>query len=111
MSILGRQDAVQVKRTDRWAVESDVSAALEDPVEDGLGKVVVVQDATPRRERLVRREHHRPLLEVAFVDDVKEHVRGVFGVGEVADLVDNQQVGVCVPRQGLFEAALVGGRR
>jgi hypothetical protein len=71
-----------------------VPAALENPVEDGLRKVGVVEHPSPRSERLVRREEHGPAMQVAVVDDLEEYVGRVGAVAEIADLVDHEDVGM-----------------
>jgi hypothetical protein len=88
-----------------------VPAALEHAVEDDLGKILVVEHGATGRERLVRREQHRPLLEVSVVDDVEEHVGGVVRVREAADLVDDENVGARVVEQAFPEASLVRSDR
>ena len=43
-----------------WAVEEQEPATLENPVDDGLGEVIVVQHIAPGGERwLVGGEQHR----------------------------------------------------
>jgi len=76
----------------------EVSAALQDPVEDGLGEVRIVEHAAPGGQRLVGGEDHRPPMQMAVVDDLEEDVGGIGAVAEVADLVDHQHVGVGVSR-------------
>src|SRR5205823_4684048 len=78
----------------------------EDAIEDGLGEVLVVEDAAPGLQRLVRGEEHGALPTVAIVDHVEQDVGGVGAVGEVADLVDDEDVGMGVGRQGISESAL-----
>ncbi len=100
-----------MKRPDRGAVESQEAAALEDPVDDGLGQVIVVQDAAPRAQRLVGRKDHRPAATMPLVDHVKEHVGGIGPVGEVPDLVDDEHRRVGVRRQGGRQFARAEGGR
>jgi hypothetical protein len=47
--------------------------------------------------------------EVAFVDDLEEDVGGVVPEGEVADLVDDQDVGVEVVVERLGQPSGAGG--
>lgn len=68
----------------RWAVESEQPPALEDPIDDGVGEVLVMEHAAPGAERLVSGEEHGPAPAVAIIDDVEEHVGRVGAVGEVA---------------------------
>jgi len=70
-----------------------------------VGEVFVVQHAAPCGERLVRGEDHGTLLPVSVVDDVKEHVRGIGAVRQIADLVDNQDAGLKIGRQRIGESA------
>jgi len=85
-----------------------VPAALEDPIEDGLRKVGVVQHPSPRPERLVRREEQGPAVQVAVVDDLEEHVGRVGAVAEIADLVDDEDVHVGIGRQEMAKLPLAG---
>ena len=71
-------------------VEREQAATLEDPIDDGLGEILVVKNATPGGRRLVRGEDHRVLAAMAVVDHVKEHVGSVRSVGEVADFIDDE---------------------
>ena len=54
-------------------------------------RLVVGKGAGPLRERQVAREHHRAAF-VAFGHDVEEQVGLVSPEGQVADLVDHQQL-------------------
>lgn len=80
-------------RTD--AIEPEKPSTLEHAIDDGLGKVLVVQYAAPRLKRSVCREDHRAMTLVPFVDHVKEHVGGVGAVGEITDLVDDEHGRMC----------------
>jgi len=83
------------------AAELDESTALEDSVNDGFGEVVVVEDSAPVVERLVGGEDDRPPTQVAMVDDLEEDVGGVGAVGEVADFVDDEDMGMGVGVDGI----------
>ena len=48
---------------------------------------------------------------MAIIDDVKQHVGGIGPVGEVPDLVDNEDRGVGVRGQGVGEPTATEGRR
>ena len=48
---------------------------------------------------------------MTVVDDVEEHVRRVGAVGEVAHLVDHQDVGMGEARERLGQTPLAEGRR
>jgi hypothetical protein len=78
------------------AIEREAAAPLQDPIDDGLCEVFVVEHAAPRRECEVRREDHSALLSMPIVDDVEEHIGGVSAVREIADLVDDEYAGVNV---------------
>jgi len=94
----------------RGPVQLQKPSALEHAVDDSDGEVVVVQHAAPGAERLIGREEHRPVVLVALVDDVKEHVRSVGAVGQVADLIHDEHVGLRVPGQRLRESTLAESR-
>ena len=97
--------------TARRTVESEQSTSLEDAVDDRRGEVVVVQHVAPVVGVLVRGEDHRASADVPFVDDVEQRVRGVVGMREVADLVDDEHVGLQVRREhGLAHAVARRGR-
>ena len=85
--------------------------ALEHPIDDRLREILVVEHSAPGRERLVGGEDHRALALVPIVDDVEEHVRRVGAVGEVAHLVDHQDVRMGEARERLGQASLAEGRR
>ena len=70
-----------------------------------------MQHAAPRGDGFVRGEYHRAAAFVAIVHDVEEHVRGIGAVGEIADLVDDEEARVGVARERLGEAALAEGGR
>ena len=74
------------------AVETEDATAMQDAVDDRVGEVVVMKHGAPALGMLVGREDHRALLDVALVDDVEEHVRGVVAVREVAHLVNEEDV-------------------
>ncbi len=82
-------------------VESEDPTPLEDAVDDGLGEVLVVQDAAPGTEGLVGGEDHRALAAVPVVDHMEEHVGGVGAVGEVADLVHHEDARMGVGGESL----------
>jgi len=68
------------------------ATAFEHSIDDRGGKIVVVQDGAPCVRMLVGREDHRALSLMAMVDHVVEDVRGVGPVGQVADLVNDEDV-------------------
>jgi hypothetical protein len=66
-----------------WPVEAEESTPFEDPVDDRIGEIVIMQDVAPAPWMLVGGEDHGPSVDVAVVDDVVEDVGGVVAVGEV----------------------------
>jgi hypothetical protein len=83
-----------------------VAPALEDAIDDGVREVIVVEHGAPSSRAFVRREDHRAPADVALVDDVEEDVRGIVAVGQVADLVDDEDVRFDVGRERLAQAPL-----
>ena len=67
-------------------------APLEQAIQDRLGQVAIMEHIAKRRQRLIRRQQHRTVFEVALVDHAIEYIRRVGGVREVAQLVDDQDV-------------------
>ena len=88
----------------------EVPAPFGHSVEDRLGEIRVVQDPPPRGQRFVRGEDHRTLMQVPVVDDLKEDVRRVGPVAEIADFIDDQDVRMRVARQRLAKLAVARGR-
>lgn len=72
----------------RWTVELEQPPPFEYAIDDCLREVGVVKHPAPFGQRLVGRHDHRPLSQMALVDDVEEHVGGVGAVGEIPELVD-----------------------
>src|SRR5688572_25545379 len=91
---------------DRWSIEPNEPATLEDAVNDRLSKILIVEHAPPCFQRFVGRKDHRPTAAMSFVDDVKEHVCGIRAVREVADLVDDQDGWMRVDLQRFRELSL-----
>jgi hypothetical protein len=71
----------------RWSIEREHAATLEDPIDDSMCQILIVEHTAPAGERLVGREDHRTLLPMTIIDDVEEHVRRVGAVREIAHLV------------------------
>jgi hypothetical protein len=94
-----------VAGAERGAVEGEEPTSLENAIDDGGGEVGVVQDAAPGIERLVGGEDHGATVQVAVVDDVEEDIGGVGAIGQVAHLVDDEDVGVGVGGQRLEQAS------
>ena len=102
------QDGVrgEVLGSQRGSIELEDSPAVQDAVNDRVGEVIVVQHRTPTSRVLVGGEDHRASLDVTLVDDVEEDVRGVVPVGQVADLVDDEDVRTHVHRERLAQSTL-----
>lgn len=78
-----------MQRPDRRPVQSDQTTPLEHAIDDGLGEVLVVQDAAPAFKGLIGGEDHGASAPVPLVDDMEEHVGGIGPVREIADLIDD----------------------
>jgi len=90
-------------RAERRPVECEQAPTFQDAIDDGMREVFIVQDSAPRRHGFVRREDHRALPAMAVVDDVKEHVRGVGAIGEIPDLIDDEDIRMRVRRERVRE--------
>ena len=62
------------------SIEVDEASTLQDSIQNGGRQILVVQHLSPRAERLVRGENHRPLLEVAMVHHMVQHIGGIGSV-------------------------------
>jgi len=82
-----------------------VATSLQDTVEDGLAQVGIIEDLGPRGKGFAGDEEDKFALEVAFVNDLEEDVGGVVRKAEVADLLDDQNVGVDVVMESLGQPA------
>jgi hypothetical protein len=82
-----------------------VATAFEHAIDDGLSEVVVMEHGAPGVGVLVAGEDHGALVAMPTVDDVVEHVGRVGAVREVADLVDDEEVGMDVALERVGEAA------
>ena len=108
--IVGHRAVVgQVLGAHGRTVHPEEPAAVEDAVDDGVGEVLVVQHRAPSLRVLVGREEHRALLDVPLVDDVEEHIGGIVAVGEVADLVDHEDVRLDVAGERAAQEAIATG--
>jgi hypothetical protein len=95
----------------RGTVEAQQAAAFEDAIDDGIGEIVIVKHGPPTLWMLVRGEDHRTSSDVAIVDDVVEDVGGVVAVGEVANLVDDEDVRAHVEGEGIAQFTFAGRGR
>jgi hypothetical protein len=78
------------------AAKVEDPTAFQDAIDDGLREVGVVEDGSPGGERFVGGEDHRLVMQVAVVDDMEEKIGGVVSDREVADLIDDEDVGMGV---------------
>lgn len=69
-----------------------------------------MQDLALRGDRLIGREDHRSVPTMTVVDDVKQHIRRVGPVGEIAHFIDDQHRGVGVRLQRRCELTRAEGR-
>ena len=98
-----------MRSSDRGAIERQETTTLEDAIDNRVRQVVIVKDAAPRVERLVRSEDHRALLAVPIVDDMKEHVSRVGTIREIADFVHDEDARMRVHRERLGQASVAKG--
>lgn len=80
----------------------DETSAFQYPVQDGGGQVLVVQDLSPLAEWLVGGEDHGPFPQMTIIDDMEQHIGCVLSVGQVPNLVNDQNVGMGVGLQRLL---------
>src|SRR5947199_3132810 len=71
---------IQMTRPPGGSIEVDEASTLQDSIQNGGRQILVVQHLSPRAERLVRGENHRPLLEVAMVHHMVQHIGGIGSV-------------------------------
>src|SRR5581483_11364961 len=90
------------------AVDREHGAVVEEPVEDGGGDGGVLEDLAPVGDAAVGREDDRAVF-VAAGDDLEEVAGGFGGQGEVAELVDDQQLWAVPEAHRRLPAALERG--
>ena len=78
---------------------------VKDPIQDGRGDHGVAEDLVPLAEAAVGGQDQRPLL-VAARDELEEQMGAVTVDGDVADLVDDQELGLAVKLEPLLDAVL-----
>ena len=86
-----------------------MAAPLEDAVEERLGQIGIMEDDPPGGKGLVGRKDHGLAGEIAFIDNLEEHVGGVVAKGEIAHLVDDEHMGMKVVVEGFGEATGASG--
>ena len=87
------------------AIHFEEPSPFEDAIDDGIRKVRVVEDASPGLEVFVGGEEHGAGFEVALVHDVEQNVGRVRPIGEVADLITDEDVGLRVANESRVELA------
>jgi len=78
---------------------------VKDPIQDGRGDHRVAEDLVPLAEAAVRGQDQGPLL-VAPRDELEEQMSPVTVNGDVADLVDDQELGLAEELEPLLDAVL-----
>jgi len=78
---------------------------MKDPVEDGRVDYRVPEDLVPLAEASIRSEYKGAFF-VAAGDELEEEVRNVPVDRDVADFVDDQELGLGVKLQPLFDPVL-----
>lgn len=96
---------IDVARPVGRAVEGDETTALEQTIDDGFGQIGVVEDFAPGGGGLVCGQDHGSFGKVTVVDEVVEDVGCVGAVGQVAHLVDDQDMDADVGTKNVLEAA------
>jgi hypothetical protein len=87
------------------ALDVDRGGVVQDPVQDGRGDDRVAEDLVPLGEAPVRGQDQRFFF-VPPGDELEEQMRAVTVDGDVADLVDNQKLGLAVELQPLLDPVL-----
>src|SRR5258705_7905035 len=78
---------------------------MEESVEDRCGDDRIAEDIAPAGQALVRRQNDRAAL-VATGDQLKEQVRARWTEGQIADLIDDEELRLSKNLQLLFESVL-----
>src|SRR6266508_5786303 len=102
----GRDAGAAFAQAVALAFEGDHGGVVDEPVDQGGGDDGVAEDLAPLLEAAVRGDGDRAAL-VAAGDQGEERVGGLALQGEVADLVDDEQVVAREPAQLLLELVAV----
>ena len=86
------------------ATDGDHLAVVQEPVEDGGGHHRVSEHRVPLADAAVRGDQHRPPL-VAPRDQLEEQMRGVGLERQLAELIDDQKLGLGEQHQPLRQPA------
>ena len=84
-------------------------APLEEPVEDGLCQVGIMEHLAQGRQGFVGRHDRGALFQVTMADDAEEHIGSVGGVALIPQLIDDQDMRLDIGLERLFQATAVGG--
>jgi hypothetical protein len=84
------------------AFDIDRRGVMQDTVQDGRGDHRIAEDLVPLGEAPVR-SHDQGALLIAAGDELEEQMRAVAIDRDVADLVDDQELGLAVELQPLFD--------
>jgi len=87
------------------ALDVDRRRVVKDPVQDGRGDHRIAEDLVPLAEAAVRGQDQGPLL-VTPRDELEKQMGAVAVDGDVADLVDDQELGLAVELEPLLDAVL-----
>ena len=69
-------------------------ATFQQAIDNRISEVRIVQHAAPRVRGLVRGDDNRAACEVAAVNDLEQQVGGIRAVGQVAQLVNHEDIGI-----------------
>jgi hypothetical protein len=89
-------------------LDLDDDGMVQKTVEERGADDGIAEDLAPFGEAAVRREDHRAFL-VTGIDQLEEQVGAATGDGQVADFVDDQQLGAGIEADLLAEPALALG--
>jgi len=90
----------------RVALDVDRGRVVQQPVEDGARDHRVAEDLAPRARALIAAEQDRAAF-IAPADELEEEIGPLPIDRDVADLVDNQELGLGHDLEPLLEAILV----
>ncbi len=87
------------------APDRDDVTVVKQPVQDCGRDDCITEYSTPFTDGTVRGDEHCASL-VAPADQLKEQMRCIGLERQVAEFVDNQQLGLCIMRQSFLKAVL-----
>ncbi len=79
---------------------------MQQAIEDGAGDHRIAEDFAPRAKTLIAGEQDRAAF-IASTDELKEEIRALPIDRDVADLVDDQELGLREDLEPLFQAILI----